>query len=152
MADEEQRETSSTYRFDALEYNRQLIERYESSGGMDRYTPLGNAVVIIHSRGSRTGQLRKSPVVRVEHDGSYALVASKAGAPENPSWYYNLLAAPDDVKVQDGPAPVAVTIREAHGAERAQWWARAVEEYPSYGTYQVGLERSIPIIIATPTS
>jgi deazaflavin-dependent oxidoreductase (nitroreductase family) len=90
--------------------------------------------------------------MRVEHDGEYALVASKGGAPEHPVWYYNLLADPDTVAVQDGPEPVDVSVREASGDEKREWWDRAVAAYPPYAEYQAKTDRQIPLFIATPKS
>jgi deazaflavin-dependent oxidoreductase (nitroreductase family) len=88
--------------------------------------------------------------MRVEHEGSYALVASMGGAPTNPVWYHNLVAAPDDVLVQDGPEPFPVAVREVTGDERAEWWERAVAVFPNYGDYQARTERVIPVLIASP--
>jgi deazaflavin-dependent oxidoreductase (nitroreductase family) len=110
----------------------------------------GLPIVIFTTRGNKSGKVRKTPVMRVEHDGEYALVASMGGAPQNPVWYYNLLAYPDDVLLQDGPEPFSVVVREVKGDERAQWWERAVEAYPSYAEYQERTERVIPIFVASP--
>ena len=88
--------------------------------------------------------------MRVEHEGEYALVASIGGAPKNPGWYYNLLAHPDDVSIQDGPAPFAVSVREVTGDEKAAWWARSVAVFPTYDEYQAKTERTIPVLIASP--
>jgi deazaflavin-dependent oxidoreductase (nitroreductase family) len=87
--------------------------------------------------------------MRVEHDGEYALVASKGGAPENPVWYYNLVAYPDDVVLQDGPEPFDVAVRMVSGEERAQWWERAVRAYPPYAEYQERTDREIPVFVAS---
>ncbi len=88
--------------------------------------------------------------MRVEHDGEYALVASKGGAPEHPEWFYNLVAHPDEVLIQDGPEPFAVTVREVSGDEKAAWWERAVAAYPPYAEYQEKTDRQIPVFVATP--
>jgi deazaflavin-dependent oxidoreductase (nitroreductase family) len=104
--------------------------------------------VIFTTRGNRSGKVRKTPVMRVEHDGEYALVASKGGAPTHPVWYYNLLANPDDVMLQDGPEPFDVVVRPVSGEERALWWDRAVEAYPPYAEYQLKTEREIPVLVA----
>ena len=101
------------------------------------------------TRGRRTGKLRKSPVMRVEHGGEYALVASKGGAPDHPVWYHNLVAYPDAVTIQDGPEPFDVTVRQLKGAERDEWWQRAVEAYPPYAEYQSNTTRRIPVLLAT---
>lgn len=89
-------------------------------------------------------------LMRVEHDGEYALVASKGGAPTHPVWYYNLIANPTAVTIQDGPEPFDVVVRELSGDERATWWERAVAAYPPYADYQVKTDRTIPVLLATP--
>jgi len=130
---------------------RNQVEAYESSGGRTG-NMLGASdwhVVIVTSRGRRTGALRKNPVMRVEHDGEYAIVGSLGGAPQNPVWVYNLRAYPDDVTLQDGPEPFPVTVREVTGDERARWWSRAVDAYQPYEDYQKRTERLIPVFVAT---
>ena len=129
---------------------RDQVAEYESSGGTRASTLLdtGLPIVIFTTRGHRSGKVRKTPVMRVEHDGDYALVASKGGAPEHPLWYYNLLAYPDDVELQDGPEPFAVVVREVSGEERAMWWDRAVKAYPAYAEYQEKTTREIPVFVA----
>jgi deazaflavin-dependent oxidoreductase (nitroreductase family) len=130
---------------------RDQVEEYERSGGERANTLLdtGLPIVVVTTRGSRSGKLRKTPLMRVEHNGEYALVASKGGAPEHPVWYYNLKADPEAVTVQDGPEPVEMTVRELSGAERDEWWARAVAAYPPYAEYQERTERLIPVLLAT---
>jgi len=130
---------------------RDQVEEYERSGGTHANTlrDTGLPIVIVTVHGSRSGKVRKTPVMRVEHNGQYALVASKGGAPENPVWYYNLRAHPDDVMLQDGATPFDVTVREASGEERAAWWDRAVAAYPSYAEYQQRTSRLIPVFVAT---
>jgi deazaflavin-dependent oxidoreductase (nitroreductase family) len=110
----------------------------------------GMPVVVVTSRGSRSGKLRKNPVMRVEHDGRYAAVASMGGAPHNPLWYYNLLAEPQ-VEVQDGPVKQDMVARELTGDERARWWQRAVAAYPDYADYQAKTVREIPVFILEPS-
>ena len=129
---------------------RDQVAEYESSGGTRANTLLdtGLPIVIFTTRGHRSGKVRKTPVMRVEHDGDYALVASKGGAPEHPLWYYNLLAYPDDVELQDGPEPFGVVVREVSGEERAMWWDRAVKAYPAYAEYQEKTTREIPVFVA----
>jgi deazaflavin-dependent oxidoreductase (nitroreductase family) len=131
---------------------RDQVAEYEASGGTKGNTLLdtGMPVIIVSTRGNKSGKVRKTPLMRVEHDGEYALVASKGGAPEHPVWYYNLLADPDTVVVQDGPEPVEVTVREASGDEKREWWDRAVAAYPPYADYQAKTDRQIPLFIATP--
>ena len=120
------------------EWVREQVDDYERSGGKRANTlrDTGMPVVIVTSRGHKTGKLRKWPVMRVEHGGEYALVASKGGTPENPEWYFNLKAAPDDVTIQDGPKPIDVEVTELLGPSRAQWWERAVAAYPPYAEYR----------------
>jgi deazaflavin-dependent oxidoreductase (nitroreductase family) len=141
---------SGEYEPSPSEWVRNQVEEYESSGGTRANTLLdtGWPIVIFTTRGHRSGRIRKVPVMRVEHDGEYALVASKGGAPDNPLWYHNLLAYPEDVKLQDGPEPFAVTVRQIEGDEYAQWWERAVAAYPPYADYQVKTSRTIPVFVA----
>ena len=129
---------------------RDQVEEYESSGGTRANTlrDTGLPIVIFTTRGNRSGKVRKTPVMRVEHDGEYALVASKGGAPENPVWYYNLLAYPDDVMLQDGAEPFDVVVEQVHGDEKALWWDRAVSAFPSYAEYQTKTDREIPVFVA----
>jgi deazaflavin-dependent oxidoreductase (nitroreductase family) len=107
---------------------------------------MGLPIVVITSRGAKSGNLRKNPVMRVEHDGVYAAVASKGGAPEHPEWYYNLVADPQ-VDLQDGPEPASYVARIASGQERAEWWARAVAAFPNYAEYQTKTDREIPVFL-----
>ncbi|HKE65645.1 MAG TPA: nitroreductase family deazaflavin-dependent oxidoreductase [Micromonosporaceae bacterium] len=125
---------------------RDQVEKYESSGGTDGTTLRGMPVVIVTMRGARSGRLRKVPVMRVEHGGVYAVVASRGGAPKNPLWYYNLVANPD-VEVQDGALRKDVTARQVFGEEKAQWWKRAVAAYPDYAHYQEKTDRQIPVFV-----
>ena len=131
---------------------REQVELYERSGGMQGNTlrDTGLPVIIVTMRGSKTGAVRKIALMRVEHDGEYALVASMGGAPRNPGWYHNLVAAPDAVTIQDGPEPLPVRVREVHGEERAEWWERALAAYPPYADYQERTERVIPVLVASP--
>jgi deazaflavin-dependent oxidoreductase (nitroreductase family) len=131
---------------------RDQVDLYESSGGQQGTTlgDSGRPVVIVTTRGNKTGKIRKTPLMRVEHDGEYLLVASMGGAPRHPVWYYNLQAGPGNVEVQDGPDRFSVTVRELDGDERAQWWERAVAAFPPYAEYQEKTQRRIPIFLATP--
>ncbi len=131
------------------EWVRNQVEQIESSGGAEGTTLRDMAVVIVTSRGARTGKVRKNPVMRVEHEGRYAAVASMGGAPKNPVWYYNLVADPH-VEVQDGPVKQDMVARELSGAERAEWWERAVAAYPDYADYQTRTERLIPVFVLEP--
>ena len=130
---------------------RDQVAEYEASAGTRANTlrDTGLPIVIFTTRGNRSGKVRKTPVMRVEFNGEYALVASKGGAPNHPVWYYNLLANPDDVTLQDGPKPFDVVVRQISGDERAAWWERAVAAYPPYAEYQLKTEREIPVFIAT---
>jgi deazaflavin-dependent oxidoreductase (nitroreductase family) len=136
------------------EWVRDQVELYERTGGAEGNTlrDTGLPVIIVTTRGNKSGVIRKTPLMRVEHDGEYALVASQGGAPTHPVWYYNLLADPDSVTIQDGPEPSEVTVREAEDEERAVWWARAVEAFPPYAQYQLKTDRRIPVFIATKRS
>ncbi|MEU7476910.1 nitroreductase family deazaflavin-dependent oxidoreductase [Lentzea sp. NPDC042327] len=103
-------------------------------------------IVLLTVRGAKSGQLRYTPVMRVEHDGSYAVVASKGGAPEHPAWYHNIKAHPE-IKLQDGTVTKDFVAREVDGDERAQWWERAVAAYPPYAEYQTKTDRQIPVFV-----
>jgi deazaflavin-dependent oxidoreductase (nitroreductase family) len=132
------------------EWVRNQVAEYEASGGQ-RANMLADTdmpIVVVTTRGAKSGKLRKNPVMRVEHRGEYALVASKGGTPKNPEWYHNLVAYPAEVTVQDGPQPFAVTVREVSGDEKRKWWERAVAAYPPYAEYQQNTERQIPVLIA----
>lgn len=126
------------------------VALYESSGGTDGTTMKGLPVVIITMRGAKSGKIRKTPLMRVEHDGSYAAVASKGGAPENPVWYNNLTAHPE-MELQDGPKHLHLTAREVFGAERDTWWQRAVSAFPDYANYATKTPRKIPVFVLEPT-
>ena len=128
---------------------RDQVEEIESSGGTRGTTLRGMPVIVVTSVGHGSGKLRKNPVMRVEHDGCYAAVASKGGAPQHPTWYRNLVEHPL-VEVQDGPNRGDYTAREVSGDERAQWWERAVAAYPNYADYQTKTDREIPVFVLEP--
>ncbi len=130
---------------------RDQVAEYETSAGERANTLLdtGMPIVIVTTRGNKSGKIRKTPLMRVEHNGQYALVASKGGAPAHPVWYFNLVADPDSVQIQDGPAPFTVSVRELDGDERTKWWERAVAAYPPYAEYQERTDRTIPVFLAT---
>jgi deazaflavin-dependent oxidoreductase (nitroreductase family) len=128
---------------------REQVELYERSGGTEGTTMHGRPVIILTMKGNRSGRIRKTPLMRVEHGGAYALVASLGGAPKHPVWYYNLIANPT-VELQDGPVRRDMTARELHGDERQLWWDRAVEAFPYYASYQEKTERLIPVFLAEP--
>jgi len=128
---------------------REQVERYEASGGREANTLRGRAewpIVVITSKGAKSGKLRKNPVMRVEKDGVYAAVASKGGDPEHPTWYHNFVAHPE-VQLQDGPEPHLYRARIAEGEERAEWWERAVAQYAPYADYQERTDREIPLFL-----
>jgi F420H(2)-dependent quinone reductase len=126
---------------------RDQVAAYEASGGAEANTLRGVPVVVVTSVGAKSGKIRKNPVMRVEHDGAYALVASKGGAPSHPTWYHNLVAHPT-VELQDGPDRADYTVRVAEGDERAAWWERAVAVWPDYADYQTKTDREIPVFVA----
>jgi deazaflavin-dependent oxidoreductase (nitroreductase family) len=129
---------------------RDQVERYEATAGREANTlrDTGRPVVIFTTRGAKSGKIRKLALMRVEHGGVYAMVASQGGAPKHPGWYYNVTAHPDELTVQDGPEPFDAVARELEGAERQEWWDRAVEAYPPYAAYQRRTDRLIPVLLA----
>ncbi|HEX3567970.1 MAG TPA: nitroreductase family deazaflavin-dependent oxidoreductase [Acidimicrobiales bacterium] len=130
---------------------RDQVAEYESSGGTRGTTLRDMPVIVLTSRGAKSGKIRKTPLMRVEHDGSYAIVASKGGAPEHPVWYYNVVSDPH-VELQDGPVRQDMTAREVTGAEKATWWERAVAAYPDYADYQEKTDRQIPVFVVEPAA
>lgn len=139
------------YQPSSQKWVRDQVELYEASGGTEGTTlrDTGLPVVIMTNRGASTGRLRKTPVMRVEHDGRYMAVASQGGAPTHPAWYRNLLADPH-VELQDGPVRQDMVARELHGAERDEWWERAVAAFPPYARYQEKTDRTIPVLLLEP--
>ena len=127
---------------------RDQVTEYEGSGGTSGTTlgDTGLPVVIVTNRGAKTGAVRKTPLMRVEHDGAYAAVGSVGGGPKNPVWVYNLRANPE-VVLQDGPETWTMTAREVTGDERAQWWERSVAAFPPYAEYQTKTDRVIPVFV-----
>jgi deazaflavin-dependent oxidoreductase (nitroreductase family) len=130
---------------------RKQVDQIESSGGTEGTEMRGVPVIVVTSLGSSSGKLRKNPVMRVEHDGKYAAVASKGGAPEHPSWYRNLVDHPL-VEVQDATAKGDFTARPLSGDERAEWWTRAIAVWPDYDEYQTKTDREIPVFVLEPVS
>lgn len=130
---------------------RKQVNLYESSGGTEGTTLQGSKmpVVVLTSRGARSGKLRKTPVMRVEHEGRYAAVASLGGSPKHPVWYFNIKADPH-VELQDGPVKQDMIAREVTGREKAEWWERAVAAYPAYADYQKRTDREIPVFVLEP--
>ncbi|MEE1769943.1 nitroreductase family deazaflavin-dependent oxidoreductase [Streptomyces sp. JV185] len=130
---------------------RDQVELFESSGGTEGTTMRGMPVIILTTRGARSGKIRKTPLMRVEHDGTYAVVASQGGAPKHPVWYHNIVADPR-VELQDGPDRRDMNAREATGEEKALWWQRAVEAFPDYADYQRKTDRQIPVFVLEPAA
>ena len=128
---------------------RDQVALYESSGGTEGNTLRGRPVVIVTSTGAKSGKVRKTPLMRVEHEGRYALVASSGGDPKHPTWYFNLVADPR-VRIQDGPVPQDMVVRELAGDEKAEWWERAVAAWPDYAEYTKRTDREIPVFLAEP--
>jgi deazaflavin-dependent oxidoreductase (nitroreductase family) len=128
------------------EWAREQADLYESSGGTEGTEMRGMPVIILTSVGVKTGKLRKTALMRVEHEGAYAVVASQGGAPENPVWYNNLTAQPH-VELQDGPIKLDYLAREVTGDEKALWWQRCVDAFPDYADYQIKTERQIPVFV-----
>jgi deazaflavin-dependent oxidoreductase (nitroreductase family) len=124
-------------------------ERYEASDGAEAGSIGGRPVVVLTSVGARTGKLRKTVLMRVEHDGRYAVVASLGGAARNPVWYHNLRHHPH-VELQDGAIRLDYTAREVGGDEKAVWWERAVAAFPDYARYQARTTRQIPVFVLEP--
>lgn len=143
---------AGTYVPSSMDWVREQVEAYERTGGAEANTLMdtGIPVIIVTMRGAASGDVRKIALMRVEHDGEYALIASYGGAPKHPAWYRNLVTHPDEVLVQDGPEPFRVTVREVEGDERAAWWERGVAVYPPYDEYQANTDRVIPVLVASP--
>jgi deazaflavin-dependent oxidoreductase (nitroreductase family) len=133
---------------------RDQVAEYEASGGQRANTLMdtGMPIVVVATRGAKSGKVRKFALMRVEHGGEYALVASKGGMPANPGWYHNVVAHPDEITVQDGPEPFRVQVREVTGDDKKEWWERAVAAYPPYAEYQQNTTRQIPVFVATPVA
>ena len=129
---------------------RDQVARYEATDGREANTlrDTGLPVVLFTTRGKKSGKIRKIALMRVEHDGAYAMVASQGGASKHPNWYFNLKADPDALMVQDGADLFDATARELEGEERETWWNRAVAAYPNYAVYQTRTDRLIPVLLA----
>jgi F420H(2)-dependent quinone reductase len=140
----------SSYEPSPWDWVRDQVAEYEASGGQraNTFADTGLPIIIMTSRGNKSGKVRKTPLMRVEHGGEYALVASVGGAPHNPTWYHNLVADPTSVQVQDGPEPFDAEVRRVTGEEKKLWWERAVAAYPPYADYQAGTDREIPVFVA----
>ena len=137
------------YEPSTLDWVSEQVETYERTDGREANTlrDTGIPIIVVTSRGASTGKIRKFALMRVEHDGEYALVASKGGAPEHPGWYHNLVAEPL-VEIQDGPEPHDFATRIVTGDERREWWERSVEIWAPYAEYQEKTDREIPVFVA----
>jgi F420H(2)-dependent quinone reductase len=139
---------SAEYEPSASEWVRDHVDKIEQSGGSDSELN-GKPVVVLNTIGAKSGKLRKTPLMRVEHNGEYAVVASLGGAPKNPVWYYNVKQNPR-VELQDGDTTGDYEAREVFGDEKATWWERAVAAWPDYADYQKKTDREIPVFVLTP--
>lgn len=142
MADE-------TAEFSPMDWIRDQTKQIIATGTTEGVEVLGKPVVLLTLRGAKTGKLRYVPVMRVEHDGRYAVVASKGGFPQHPTWYHNIRAHPE-FPLQDGTVTKTYVAREVEGDERAEWWERAVAAFPSYAEYQEKTDRRIPVFVLDP--
>jgi len=140
---------SGEYAPSTSDWARKQAETYEASGGEKAADLRGMPVIVLTTVGAKSGMLRKTALMRVEHEGQYAVVASLGGAPKNPVWYYNIVAQPH-VELQDGPVKRDYLAREITGEEKSTWWARAVEAYPPYADYQRKTDREIPVFLLEP--
>ena len=131
------------------DWSRENAEQYMASGGTEGTELKGRPVVLLTTVGAKTGKIRKTPLMRIEHGGEYAIVASLGGAPKNPVWYFNIKANPH-VELQDGTVSGDYRAREVSGEEKAAWWARALETWPDYAEYQKQTDRQIPVFVLTP--
>ncbi|WP_093591027.1 nitroreductase family deazaflavin-dependent oxidoreductase [Lentzea waywayandensis] len=131
------------------EWVQEQTKKILETGTTEGIKVVGRPIVLLTVRGAKSGALRYTPVMRVEHNGSYAVVASKGGAPEHPTWYFNIKAHPEIV-LQDGTEAKDYVAREVDGAERAEWWERAVAAFPNYAEYQVKTDRQIPVFVLDP--
>jgi F420H(2)-dependent quinone reductase len=131
------------------DWAREQAEKFEASGGTEAADLQGRPIILLTSVGARTGKLRKTPLMRIEHNGEYAVVASRGGAPTHPVWYWNLVSNPH-VELQDGAVKRDYRAREVSGEERAEWWERAVEAWPPYAEYQTKTDRVIPVFVLSP--
>jgi F420H(2)-dependent quinone reductase len=142
---------SGDYEPSTSAWAREQAEKIMESGGAEATELQGKPVILLTSIGAKTGKIRKTPLMRVEHDGEYAVVASLGGAPRNPVWYYNVKKNPR-VELQDGPTSGDYDAREVFDDEKATWWERAVAVWPDYAEYQKKTERQIPVFVLTPVS
>jgi deazaflavin-dependent oxidoreductase (nitroreductase family) len=134
------------YEPSAWKFAADQVALYEATGGVEGGALQGKPVIILTTRGRHSGKVRKTPLMRVEHNGTYAIVASMGGAPKHPVWYLNVIASPG-VTLQDGPNVHEMLAREVQGDEKARWWALAVAAWPAYAEYQTKTDRQIPVVV-----
>ena len=137
------------YEPSSTDWAREQAEQFERTAGAEANTLRGRPIIVLTSVGAKSGKIRKTPLMRVEHDGEYAVVASLGGAPKHPVWYYNLKANPH-VELQDGAVKRDYTAREVTGEEKELWWKRATATWPDYDEYQTKTSREIPIFVLSP--
>ena len=137
---------SGEYAPNKYEWARVQAETFEASGGAEANTLQGRPIIVMTNIGAKSGKLYKTALMRVEHDGAYAVVASKGGSPKHPTWYHNLVANPH-VELQDGAEKHDYRARIVAGEERATWWTRATEVWPAYDDYQKKTDREIPVFV-----
>ncbi|MGV0644941.1 nitroreductase family deazaflavin-dependent oxidoreductase [Mycolicibacterium sp. XJ879] len=142
---------SGEYEPSPWDWVREHADKILESGTTTGVDLNGRPIILLTTVGAKTGKIRKTPLMRVEHDGQYAVVASLGGAPKNPVWYYNVKAHPL-VQLQDGAVTKDYEAREVFGEEKALWWERAVDAYPDYADYQIKTDRAIPVFVLTPIS
>jgi deazaflavin-dependent oxidoreductase (nitroreductase family) len=142
---------SGEYEPSPSDWVREHADKIIESGSTDVTDMKGKPVILLTTLGAKTGKIRKTPLMRVEHDGEYAVVASLGGAPKNPVWFYNITAHPR-VELQDGEVTKEYNAREVTGDEKAVWWERAVEAWPDYAEYQTKTDRQIPVFVLTPVN
>ncbi|MEU7874837.1 nitroreductase family deazaflavin-dependent oxidoreductase [Dactylosporangium sp. NPDC049140] len=142
---------SGEYEPSPSDWSREQVELFERTNGAEGNTMRGRPVIVLTSLGAKSGKVRKTPLMRVEHDGEYAVVASLGGAAKHPVWYHNLVAHPH-VELQDGPVKRDYTAREVTGEEKELWWKRATETWPDYAEYQKKTDRQIPVFVLAPQS
>jgi deazaflavin-dependent oxidoreductase (nitroreductase family) len=140
---------SGDYEPSTSDWARENAEQYMASGGTEGTELKGRPVILLTTLGAKSGKIRKTPLMRVEHNGEYAVVASLGGAPKHPVWYYNVKKNPR-VELQDGSSNGDYDAREVFGDEKAAWWERAVEAWPDYAEYQKKTDREIPVFVLTP--
>ena len=140
---------SGEYEPSPSDWSREQAETFEASNGQEASTLRGKPIILLTTLGARSGKLRKTPLMRVEHDGRYAVVASLGGAPQHPVWYHNIVGHPE-VELQDGATKRDYTAREVTGEEKRTWWERAVAAWPDYAEYQTKTDRQIPVFVLEP--